>query len=56
MVDDEELKRIVWEKPMREAASKFGISDVALKKECKCRGIETPPIGYWLKRENRKQQ
>lgn len=53
-LDDDELKALVWSKPIREAAKNFDISDVALKKECKCRGIETPPVGYWLKRENRK--
>lgn len=49
-LSDEELKSLVWSKPMREAAEQFGISDVGLKKECKRRGIDTPPQGYWIKK------
>lgn len=51
-ISDDELKTLVWSKPMREAAKQFNISDVALKKECKKRKIDTPPRGYWLKRVN----
>lgn len=47
-ISDEELKNLVWSKPLREAAKQFSISDVALKKECKSRKIDTPPRGYWL--------
>jgi hypothetical protein len=49
-ISDEELKKLVWSKPLREAAKQFNISDVALKKECKKRKVDTPPRGYWLKK------
>jgi predicted RNA-binding Zn-ribbon protein involved in translation (DUF1610 family) len=49
-VSDEELKSLVWSKTMRDAAKDFKISDVALKKECKRRGIQTPPRGYWIRK------
>lgn len=49
-IEDEELKNLVWAKPLREAALQFGISDVGLKKECIRRGIKTPPRGHWIKK------
>ena len=49
-IPDEELKNLVWSKPLREAAKQFNISDVALKKECKLRNIQTPPRGHWIKK------
>jgi hypothetical protein len=49
-VSDTQLKRLVWKKPLRDVAKDFGVSDVAVKKECQKRGIETPERGYWLRR------
>jgi hypothetical protein len=46
-VSDEELKALVWAKPLRSVASDLGVSDVAVKKACKRRGIATPQQGYW---------
>lgn len=47
----EELYELVWSEAMITLAPKFGISDVALKKRCKVRGVPTPPRGYWAKVE-----
>ena len=44
---DEELSKLVWIKPSQELAKEFGVSDVALGKYCKKRGIEKPARGYW---------
>lgn len=44
---DEELSQLVWTKPLQHLAKDFGISDVALGKYCKSRGIDKPPRGYW---------
>ena len=43
----EELSKLVWIKPSQELAKEFGVSDVALGKYCKKRGIEKPARGYW---------
>ena len=48
----QELYDIVWSAPMRDAATQFGISDVALAKTCRKAGIPLPPRGYWLKPED----
>lgn len=39
----------VWSEPMGIVASRYGISDVMLKKICKQLEIPTPPRGYWAK-------
>ena len=44
---DEELSKLVWLKTSQELAKEFGVSDVALGKHCKKRGIEKPTRGYW---------
>ena len=44
---DEELSKLVWLKPSQQLAKEFGVSDVALAKHCKKRGIEKPTRGYW---------
>lgn len=46
-----ELYDRVWSEPMRTLASRFSISDVALKKTCARMQIPTPDRGYWAKRE-----
>ncbi len=46
---DDELRRLVWEKPTSTLAAEFGISDVAIKKRCQTRKIEKPPRGFWAK-------
>jgi len=46
----EEVARLVWEIPSQQLAKQFGVSDVALAKYCKKRGISKPPRGYWAKK------
>jgi hypothetical protein len=45
----EELFERVWSVPVLRLAQEFGISDVALSKLCRRRGIPLPPRGYWAK-------
>jgi hypothetical protein len=44
---DEELKELVWGKPSVLLAEELGVSDSAIGKRCKVRGITKPPRGYW---------
>lgn len=44
-----ELYDLVWSKPMRDLASMFGISDVALRKHCVKAEIPVPERGHWAK-------
>lgn len=50
-ISDEELETLVWEKPVSQIAKELGISDVALAKRCRRRGIERPGRGYWAKQQ-----
>lgn len=43
----EMLYGLVWNSPVTAVAERFGISDVALRKLCKRRGIPVPARGYW---------
>lgn len=47
----EELYNVVWGEPVRTAASRLGISDVALAKACRKNDIPIPPRGHWAKVE-----
>jgi hypothetical protein len=49
-----ELYDLVWSKPLRILSSRFGISDVALKKTCARSEIPTPERGYWAKKDAEK--
>jgi hypothetical protein len=40
---------LVWSEPLTLLASRFGMSDVALAKNCKRNGIPVPQRGYWAK-------
>lgn len=46
--DQDELARLVWEKPLSHAAAELRVSDVALRKKCLKLGIKLPNRGYWL--------
>ncbi|NWF59239.1 MAG: hypothetical protein HXY43_08020 [Fischerella sp.] len=46
----EELQKLVWEKPTAQIAKDFGVSDKAVEKWCKVYGVEKPPRGYWVKK------
>jgi hypothetical protein len=45
------LYDLVWSEPMKTLSARFGISDVALKKNCARAGIPTPDRGYWAKKD-----
>lgn len=46
---DEELTKLVWEKPRSTLAKELGVSDKAIAKRCNVRNIEQPGRGYWAK-------
>lgn len=46
-IDADLLAALVWEKPLRDIAKEFGVSDVAVAKRCKKFGIHRPGRGYW---------
>ena len=46
-----ELYDLVWSEPLRTLSSRFGISDVALKKTCARSEIPTPERGYWARKD-----
>lgn len=48
-VTDDELRRLVDTLPITHIAKKFGVSDHAVRKWCKSRGIPMKPRGYWQK-------
>jgi integrase len=43
----EELKELVWSKPMTRAARDLGITDNGLRKMCTRMQVPVPPQGYW---------
>ncbi len=49
-VSREELYERVWTEPVRTVAKGFGVSDVALAKQCKKLKIPLPGRGYWSKK------
>jgi len=49
------LYDLVWSEPMMTLSTRFGISDVALKKTCARAGIPTPERGYWEKKDAGKE-
>lgn len=46
----EELYQRVWAQPMQRIAKEYGVSDVALARACKRRGVPVPGVGYWAKK------
>lgn len=46
---NEELSKLVFEKPSLLIAQDLGVSDTALSKHCKKHNIAKPPRGYWTK-------
>lgn len=51
-ISKEELERLVWEKPAKQIAEDFGVSDQAIAKRCRKFGISKPPRGYWQKQRS----
>jgi hypothetical protein len=45
-----ELYDLVWSEPMTKLAERFGISSVALAKNCRKMQIPVPPRGYWARK------
>lgn len=43
----EELKILVWSKPLTQLAKDLGVSDSAIHKWCRQLGVEKPPKGYF---------
>tara|TARA_R100000152_G_C6762661_1_gene186957 strand:- start:89 stop:1609 length:1521 start_codon:yes stop_codon:yes gene_type:complete len=48
-LNDDELAKMIWSQPIIHVAKSIGISDSAVYKQCKRRGIPTPPSGFWAK-------
>ncbi len=46
---DQELAKLVWEKPRSQLAKELGVSDKAIGKRCTKLGISQPSRGYWMK-------
>lgn len=42
-----ELYDLIWDRPLRDVAKDFGLSDVGLAKICTRHKIPKPPRGYW---------
>jgi predicted transcriptional regulator of viral defense system len=53
--DRETLAREVWECPVRQLATKYGVSDNGVRKHCKKMGIALPGRGYWAKKSSQKK-
>ena len=49
VLDQEELRSLVWEKPVCQIAEDLGVSDTAIHKACKRLRVKKPPQGYWLR-------
>jgi hypothetical protein len=48
----EELKEIVWQKPISHISKKMNCSDNGLIKFCLRNNIQLPPMGYWMRRRS----
>lgn len=46
---NEELQVLVWNTPRSTLAKQLGVSDIAIGKRCRKRGLSQPPRGYWQK-------
>lgn len=53
---ENELRELVWEKPLSCIAEDIGCSLSAVRKKCDKWNIDTPPQGYWLKSDNRRAE
>lgn len=47
--DDEELSKMLWDKPLIEVAKELGVSSKTLQTRCKKRNINKPHAGHWTK-------
>lgn len=46
-ITSSQLAKLVWQKPLRDIAADYGVSDKAVGKWCEKWAIQTPPKGYW---------
>lgn len=46
----QQLFELVWERAVSKVAPELGISDVALRKQCRKHGIPLPDAVYWGRR------
>lgn len=46
---DDKLRELVWSIGAQATGRQLGVSNVAVKKRCAARGIDTPTRGYWAK-------
>ena len=51
---EEELKKLVWEMPISKVSIKLGVSNKAIVKRCLKLKIDTPPQGWFLKKDKSK--
>jgi hypothetical protein len=49
--DRQQLYDLVWSEAMVRLARRFAVTDVALVKTCKRRGVPVPPRGHWRRKE-----
>ena len=54
-LSDLELQRAVWKRSLVLLAKELGVSDRALGKHVKKRGMVVPPTGYWAKSEAKRK-
>lgn len=47
---NEELKRLVWEKPIKQLAKDMKFSISSIQNRCEKLQIEKPPLNYWLRK------
>jgi len=45
----EELRKLIWSKPLTKLSRELGFSDVAISKWVKAYELDKPPHGYWIK-------
>lgn len=45
----EDLQSLLWVEPTVKIAKKYGVSDNAVAKWCRCYGLSKPPRGYWAR-------
>ena len=54
LYDRTTLYEEVWKEPVRNIATRYRVSNVALSKTCRTLGIPLPPQGYWLRPEGKR--
>ena len=47
-IEQAELSQLVWELPLPQIASLYGVSERAVAKRCRALGIIFPDSGYWI--------